>query len=56
VFICPGARYSRIFEDKEDSYSIYNIGKSNYYLAFNRNLQIFNELKKSNAGSKCLQG
>jgi len=44
VFICPGARYNRIYENKENSFSIYNIGKAPYYLIFNKNIKLFNDL------------
>jgi len=48
IFICPGARYNRLYSSKENSFSIYNIGKTSYYLVFNKNLQILNELFNSN--------
>jgi hypothetical protein len=51
VFICPGARYNRIYPEKENSYSIYNIGNAAYYLVFNKNLQIFNSLFSANRDS-----
>ena len=51
VFICPGARYNRIYAEKENSYSIYNIGKSAYYVVFSRNIQVFNGLFSANRDS-----
>ncbi len=51
VFICPGARYNRLYAEKENSYSIYNIGKSAYYVVFNKNIQVFNDLFSANRNS-----
>ncbi len=37
MFICPGARYNRIYPEKENSYSVYNIGTDSYNLVFDKN-------------------
>ncbi len=48
VFICPGARYNRIYERKENSFSIYNSGKEPYYLMFDKDPSMFLQAKENN--------